>query len=80
MSLNTVICFLVNSIFDYLIQLLRRNCKYGGEPEYWVEVRETGEKGQERETKKQRKEVSEDHRPNFVMIIVPTFLHQVAMP
>ena len=38
-----------------------RNCKYSGEPEYWVEVQETGEKGQEKETKKQRKETSKDH-------------------
>ena len=37
-----------------------RSCKYSGEPEYWVEVLETGEKGQERESKKQRKEISQD--------------------
>lgn len=79
MSLNTVIHFF-KSTFECLIQLLWRNCKYDGEPEYWIEVRETGEKGQERETKRQRKEVSEDHRPNSVVISVPTFLHQVAMP
>ncbi|CAL1162924.1 unnamed protein product [Cladocopium goreaui] len=39
---------------------LVRNCKYGGEPEYWVEVRETGEKGQEREQKKRRIEITKD--------------------
>ncbi|CAL1167898.1 unnamed protein product [Cladocopium goreaui] len=39
---------------------LVRSCKYSGEPEYWVEVLETGEKGQERESKKQRKEISQD--------------------
>lgn len=44
-----------------------RNCKYGGEPEYWVEVRETGEKGQEREQKKRRIEITKD----FYVIIVP---------
>lgn len=37
-----------------------RSCKYSGAPEYWVETRETGEKGQEREHKKQRKEIEED--------------------
>lgn len=40
---------------------LNRICKYGGEPEYWVEVRESGEKGQEKEEKKERKEVAEDN-------------------
>jgi hypothetical protein len=44
-----------------------RNCKYGGEPEYWVEVRETGEKGQEREQKKRRIEITKD----FYVVIVP---------
>lgn len=39
---------------------LNRTCKYGGEPEYWVETREVGEKGQEKEEKKERKEVIED--------------------
>ena len=66
MSLNPVICFLVDTIFDHLIQLLWRHCKYGGDPEYWIEVREMGEKGQEKETKKQRKEVTEDHWPNII--------------
>ena len=49
-------------LFFYWVPLsvAGRNCKYSGEPEYWVEVRESGEKGQEKETKKQRKEVSQD--------------------
>ena len=37
-----------------------RYCKYSGDPEYWIEIRQSGEKGQERETKKQRKEIGED--------------------
>ncbi|CAL1167382.1 unnamed protein product [Cladocopium goreaui] len=35
---------------------LVRNCKYSGEPEYWVDTDEVGERGQEREYKKQRKD------------------------
>ena len=37
-----------------------RNCKYDGEPEYWVDVRESGEMGEEKEKKRQRTEVCED--------------------
>lgn len=37
-----------------------RTCKYGGEPEYWVETGERGEKGQEKEKQKKRVEVEED--------------------
>ena len=42
--------------------LLDRTCKYGGEPEYWVETREEGEKGQELEVKRRRIETTEDPR------------------
>jgi hypothetical protein len=49
-------------VFQWVpLSVAGRNCKYSGEPEYWVEVRESGEKGQEKETKKQRKEISQDH-------------------
>lgn len=41
-------------------KIIEMRCKYSGEEEYWVEVRETGERGQEREQKKQRKEIAED--------------------
>lgn len=44
----------------FLTLNLTRTCKYGGEPEYWVEVREVGEKGNEKEEKKERREVVED--------------------
>lgn len=49
-------------VFQWVpLSVAGRNCKYSGEPEYWVEVRESGEKGQEKETTKQRKEISQDH-------------------
>jgi len=49
-------------VFQWVpLSVARRKCKYSGEPEYWVEVRESGEKGQEKETTKQRKEISQDH-------------------
>ena len=37
-----------------------RKCKYGGGDEYWIMVREVGEKGAEVESKRQRIELSED--------------------
>ena len=57
----------------YTYQILGRDCKYGGEQEYWVEVRETGEKGQELEHKKARKEITEEigsHQSNHFLFVV----------
>lgn len=46
---------------------LWRICKYSGEPEYWVDIRETGEKGQERENKRQRVETSKDPKIRYLL-------------
>ena len=46
--------------FQNATLLLTRKCRYGGEDEYWVETRETGERGQEQNKKHERKEISED--------------------
>lgn len=37
-----------------------RSCKYGGEEEYWIEVRETGKVGQEKRKQKEEKEITQD--------------------
>jgi hypothetical protein len=50
-----------------------RTCKYGGEPEYWVETRETGEKGSEKEEKKKRIEISEDSLCPYTYILIILF-------
>ena len=51
-----------------------RNCKYGGDTEYWVETGETGEKGQEKTHKKERKEVVEDLWFGFVVFVFQEFV------
>lgn len=57
---NTIPLPTVLPILLCSLSTLNRTCKYGGEPEYWVETREVGEKGLEKEEKKERKEVVED--------------------
>jgi hypothetical protein len=52
--------FLVFGVFNLKVIDVDRTCKYGGEPEYWVETRESGEINEEKEKKKQRIEIAED--------------------
>lgn len=72
--LGTAFLYLLAWITPNLLQAcMGRTCKYGGEPEYWVETRETGEKGSEKEEKKKRIEISEDSLCPYTYILIILF-------
>lgn len=53
-----------------------RTCKYGGEPEYWIETREAGEKEQEVKKQRHRVEMEKDSHPSssfLVMLLASLF-------